>query len=153
MKTIPSLLLLTALCPAALLLSSCNKSGSVQQTTDSVKAGAKEVAADVKEAVTDSWDSIKDYTYEKREDFAASLDRMATKRDADIQALNAKMTGLPDDAAKARDSAVKEFNEARAELKSQLADLRSATAETWASAKEKATHTWQRMQAAADKIK
>jgi hypothetical protein len=38
-------------------------------------------------------------------------------------------------------------------LKSQLADLRAATAETWASAKEKTAQSWQRLQAAGDKIK
>ena len=153
MKTTNSLLLIAALSPAAILLSSCAKTDSVQQTAQDAKAAAKEMVADVKTAASDSWDSIKEYTYDKRDDFAASLDRMAAKHDGSIQAMNAKLKGLPDAAAKERDSAVKEFNEARAELKSQLVDLNKCTADTWADAKEKAAKSWQRVQAAYEKVK
>jgi hypothetical protein len=153
MKTTHSLLLIAALSPAVILLSSCSKTGSVQQDAQDTKAAAKDIVADVKDAASDSWDSIKEYTYEKRDDFAASLDRMAAKHDGAIQAMNAKLTGLPEAAAKERDSAVKEFNEAHAQLKSQLADLRKSTADTWTDAKEKVAATWQRMQAAYDKVK
>src|ERR1035437_5846985 len=153
MKTTYSLLLIAALSPAVILLSSCSKTGSAQQAAQDTKAAAKDIVADVKDAASDSWDSIKEYTYEKRDDFAASLDRMAAKHDGDIQEMNAKLKGLPDAAAKERDRAVKEFNEAHAQLKSQLADLRKGTADTWADAKAKVAETWQRMQAAYDKVK
>jgi outer membrane murein-binding lipoprotein Lpp len=153
MKTTVSLLLIAALSPAIMLLASCTKTNKVDQAVQSTKAAVKELAADVKAAVSDSWDSIKDYTYEKREDFAASLDRMADKRDAEIKEMNAKLTGLPDAAAKERDRAVKEYNEARAYLKSKLAELRTGTADTWADAKEKATEAWKRTQAAYEKVK
>jgi hypothetical protein len=155
MKTIHrlNLLLLAAVGPIAILFSSCSKSNDVGATAQNVKATAKEAVAEVKEAVADSWDTIKDYTHEKREDFAGRLERMVDKRDAEIQTLNARMTGLPDNAAIARDRAVKEFNVARGEMKSQLADLRTASAETWTAAKEKAAQAWQRMQDAGNKIK
>jgi hypothetical protein len=139
MKTISSLLLLAVLSPAAFLTSSCAKSDS---TADKVQATA-----------TDSWDSIKDYTYEKRADFAAGLDRMEASSDAEISALNAKMKGLPDAAAKTRDSANKEFTDASAQLKTSLADVRASTADTWAAAKDKAAQGWQRVHAAYDALK
>jgi hypothetical protein len=153
MKTTNSLLLIAALSPAAILLSSCAKTDSVQQTAQDAKTAAKEMVADVKATASNSWDSIKEYTYEKRDDFAASLDRMAAKHDSAIQEMNAKLKGLPDAAARERDHAVKEFNEARVELKSQLANLNKSTAETWADAKEKAAKSWQRVQAAYEKVK
>ena len=153
MKITHSLLLVAALSPAGLLLSSCAKTEEAQSVAQSTKTAVKELATDVKATVSDSWDSIKEYTYEKRTDFAAALDRMAEKRDAEIQAMNAKVTGLPDAAAKDRDKAVKEFNEARSYLKSQLADLRTGTADTWADAKEKVSQAWLRLQAAYDKVK
>jgi ABC-type transport system involved in cytochrome bd biosynthesis fused ATPase/permease subunit len=78
---------------------------------------------------------------------------MAGKLDTEIQEMNAKLTGLPDTAARERDRANKEFNAARAQLKSQLADLRSGTADTWVAAKGKVAQAWQRMQAAYDKVK
>ena len=153
MKHTRSLLLLIVLGPIAALLSSCSKNDGVQTAVQKTKAATKDIAADIKAVALDSWDSIKDYTYDKREDFAAGLERMADKHDADLATLNAKLTGLPDDAAKQRDRAVKEFKEARTNLKSELASLRASTADTWAEAKESAAQSWQRVQAAYEKIK
>jgi hypothetical protein len=152
MKNIRPLLLIVALSPTALLLSACSKSDDIPPAVQSTKADAQELATDVKVAASDSWDAIKDYTYEKRADFAASLDRLSEKRDADIQAMNAKLKGLPDAAAQKRDQAVKEFNEARSYLKSQLADLRTGTADTWTDAKGKVAESWLRVQAAYEKV-
>jgi hypothetical protein len=152
MKTTRCLLLLAALSPAAILLPSCAKS-DVQEAAQSTKAEAKDLAAAVKDTAADSWDSIKDYTFEKRSDFAASLDRLSEKYDAEIGKMNAKLTGLPDATAKERDHASKEFTEARASLKSHLADLRNASADSWADAKAKTGESWQRLQAAYAKLK
>jgi UDP-N-acetylglucosamine enolpyruvyl transferase len=147
MKTISSLLLLAVLSPAALLTSSCAKASGPAQDTAASAAGSVQATA------SDSWNSIKDYTYEKRADFASGLDRMAAANDTDVRAMNAKMKGLPDDAAKARDSANREFADASAQLKTSLADLRASTADTWAAAKDKAAQGWQRVNAAYEALK
>ncbi len=160
MKSTTSLLLLAALSPAIILQSSCAKTDKVDQAVQSTKTTAREVAVNVKDAAVavkdaavDSWDSLKDYTFDKREDFAAGLDRMADKCDAGVRAMNAKVTGLPDAAAREQASAVKEFNEARAYLKSKLIELRSGTADTWDDTKQQAVNAWKRTQAAYDKVK
>lgn len=153
MKTFPVLLFIAALSPAAILLPGCAKSDNVTSSAQNTKAAVQDLAASVKETAADSWESIKDYTHEKREDFAASLDRMAAKHDDDISALNAKLTGLPDGAAKQRDRANKEFKDARAHLKAQLAELRVATADTWSDAKGKVSQAWQHMQSAYENLK
>jgi len=139
--------------PAALLMSSCSKTSSTSTTVEKVKADAKEVAADVKATASDSWDSIKDFTYEKRADFSASIDRMAAQFDDKARELRAKVAGATDAASKDRESAIKEYDEARADLKSRLSELGNATADTWADAKEKVAQAWKRVQAAYDKVK
>jgi hypothetical protein len=150
-KTIHSLPFVVALSAAVIVLSGCAKTDTVQSVAQDTAATAKDVAVDVKTTAVDSWDNIKDYSYEKREDFAAGLDRMSDKRDAELRSMNAKLAGLPDDTAKARDHAVKDFNEARASLKTHLTDLRASSADTWAAAKEKTAESWQRVQTAYDK--
>ena len=152
MKTIHSLPFFAALSAAAILLSGCAKTDTVQSVAQDTAATAKDVAADVKTAAVDSWDSLKGYTYEKREDFAAGLDRMSDKKDAELRAMNARLAGLPDETAKARDHAVKDYNEARASLKTHLAEVRASSADTWADAKEKTNQAWQRVQATYDKV-
>jgi hypothetical protein len=153
MKTQRSLFLLIAtLSPAALLLSGgCAKNKSEPSVVQDTKAAVKDAAADVKEVVSDSWSSIKDFTYEKRTDFSAAIDRMAKKLDDQSVELKAKTADVSDAAAKNRESALKEFNEARADLKSKLADLGNATADTWSDAKAKVVLAWQKVQAAYDK--
>jgi hypothetical protein len=153
MKTPRSLFLLIAtLSPAALLLSGgCSKKSREPSFVQDTKAAVKSAAAGVKEAVSDSWNSIKDFTYERRTDFSAAVDRMAKKLDDQSVALKAKTAEVSDATAKNREAALLEFNEARAELKSKLADLGNATADTWSEAKAMVALAWQKVQAAYDK--
>ncbi|OHE88881.1 MAG: hypothetical protein A3G75_15415 [Verrucomicrobia bacterium RIFCSPLOWO2_12_FULL_64_8] len=153
MKTQRSLFLLIAtLSLAALLLSGgCSKKNSEPSVVQDTKAAVKGAAADVKEVVSDSWSSIKDFTYEKRTDFSAAIDRMAKKLDDQSVELKAKTADVSDTATKNRARALKEFDEARADLKSKLADLGNATADTWSDAKAKVVLAWQKVQAAYDK--
>lgn len=152
MKSYPALLFIAALSLAAILLPGCAKRDQSTSSAQNTKAAVKDLAAAVKETAVDSWESIKDYTHDKRDDFAASLERMAAKHDDSISTMNAKLTGLPDAAAKQRDRASKEFKDARAHLKAQLAELRAATADTWSDAKEKVAQAWQHVQSAYEKV-
>ncbi len=154
MKTSHFLLLLAAvMSPAAILTTGCSKADNTSANVEKVKNDAKEIAADVKAAAADSWDSIKDFTYEKRAEFSASIDRMSGQLDDKTREFRAKVAGAPDAASKDRESAIKEYDEARADLKSKLTDLGNATADTWADAKEKVAQAWKRVQAAYDKVK
>ena len=156
MKTTHFLLLVTALSPVAFLTPSCAKSDSGQPVAPGATAAARDAAADAKTAATpaDSWDSIKDYAYEKREAFAAALERMAGKLDGEVRELAAKVAGQTEtESTKARNVAVKEFNDAVIYLKSQLADLRTGTADTWDSAKGKVVQAWEKVQATYDQVK
>jgi hypothetical protein len=112
------------------------------------KDNASAVAQDIKATAIDSWDSIKDFTYEKRVEFSASIDRMSASMDNDIAAAKAKLAGTPDAAAKDKQAAIKDYDDARADLKARLADLDNATADTWADAKAKVAQAWDRVKAA-----
>jgi hypothetical protein len=142
MKTQRFLLALTLL-PAALLVSSgCTK-------TD--KDNATAVVQDIKATAIDSWDSIKDFTFEKHAEFSASIDRMSASMDDKIAEAKAKISSTPDAAAKDKEAAIKDYDAARADLKARLVELNNATADTWADAKAKVVDAWQRVKTAYDK--
>lgn len=154
MKTYRNLLLLAAVAsPAALFLSSCSKTDTTSTTVDKVQADAKAVATDVKTAASDSWDAIKDFTFERRSDFSTGIDKMCKQLDDGTRELRAKVASAPDAVSKDRVAAVKEYDDARADLKSRLSDLDKATADTWADAKAGVVKAWNRVQAAFDKVK
>jgi len=146
MKTSRFLLLFAAvLSPAALIFSGCSKGDTSSTPVDQVKAGA----ADVSNTVSDSWDSIKDYTYDKRVEFTASFSRMTGKIDDQASDWKAKASSS---ASADRASAVKDYDDARADLKAKVKDLDNATADTWADAKDKVNQAWKHVQSTYDKM-
>ena len=154
MKTCRILLLLSAVAsPAALFLSGCSKTDNTSTTVDKIQADANATAADVKTAVSNSWDAIKDFTFERRSDFSAGINRMAKQLDDDTRELRAKVANAPDAASKDRVAAVKEYDDARADLNSKLSDLDKATADTWADAKSGGVQAWNHVRTAFDKVK
>src|SRR5271169_6405695 len=88
----PLLLFAAAFGSAALFLCGCTKTDNSTKLAQDAKAAV----ADVKAAASDSWDSIKDFTYERRADFSSAMDRMAKDLDDKAAALKAKMAGVPD---------------------------------------------------------
>jgi uncharacterized phage infection (PIP) family protein YhgE len=143
----PLLLLLATLIPGALFFSSsCSKSD-----TDKAKANANDAVADVKATASQTWDNIKEFTYEQRANFSSAMDQMSADLDQKNAELKAKNTKLSDAAAKDRDAAMKDYDSARADLKADLVALNNATADTWADAKAKVADAWQRVKAAYDR--
>ncbi len=144
----PLILLAAAVGPAALLLCACSK----KSDTAKLEQDAKAAVADARAAASDSWDSIKDFTYERRADFSAAMDHMTRDMDDKTAALKAKMAGVQDAASKDRESAMKDYDEARADLRVRLRELGNATSDTWADAKAKADDAWRKVQAAYDRV-
>jgi hypothetical protein len=102
---------------------------------------------------TESWNTIKDYTYEKRADFTAGLQRMMDRLDVGINQLNAKRATLPETSIKDWDIAMKELTDSAANLKFQLDELSKAAPETWSEMKDRIGLAWKRAQDAYDKVK
>jgi uncharacterized phage infection (PIP) family protein YhgE len=137
--------------PAALLISGCSKSTDSSTVVEQVKADTAQAVVDIRVDLSNSWNSIKDYTYEKRADFSSGMDRMSDKLDEKARALRSKTAGASDAASKDREAAIKDYDDARADLKARMTDLGNATADTWSDAKAKTVAAWNRVRAAYDK--
>jgi hypothetical protein len=152
MKTPRSLLFLIAAIGPSVLVGTggCSKSdnSSVAAAAQDAKTAVTNAAIDVKNAAVDTWDSVRDYTYDKRVEFSASLDRMDKTMDDKIAEEKAK---APDTLSADKQAAIKDYDDARADLKARLTDLGNATADTWADAKAKVATAWQRVKADYDK--
>jgi len=152
MKNSRSFLFLVAtIVPALLIVSSgCSKSdtSSANAAAQDAKTAITNAAIDVKNAAVDTWDSVRDFTYDKRVEFSASIDRMDKNMDDKIAE---EKTKAPDTFSKEKQAAIKDYDDARADLKARLADLGNATADTWADAKAKVSEAWQRVKADYDK--
>lgn len=148
----PLLFALSLLTPAALVFSAgCSKStgDKVADAVQDTKVAVKDAAIDIKDDTVATWNRIKDYTYDKRSDFASNIDSATKKMDEKLADLKAKATADTPEKSKAR----QEYDEARAELKAKLTDLGNATADTWADAKAQVSKAWDKVQASYDKIK
>jgi hypothetical protein len=148
MKNYRSLsLALSILSPAALVLcGGCSKStndkvaDAVQDTTTAVKA----VAIDVKDDAVATWNSIKDYTFDKRAEFSTSIKASVQKMDDKVADMKAKAsTDSPE-----KTKALKAYDDARDELKVKLTDLGNATEATWADAKAGVSKAWDKVESA-----
>jgi hypothetical protein len=144
-------------CAALFLYCGCTKSADSTTTVQTTKADgttATVVVSDTNVAVgvSDTWDRIKDFTYERRADFSSGIDRMSKDMDAKTAEFRAKVAGVPDAASRDRDSALKSYDDARADLKSKRDELDSATADTWSSVKAKTAEAWRNTKDAYDKV-
>jgi hypothetical protein len=152
MKNPKTLLFLLASLGSAVVIGSsgCSKSANSTASNDvqDAKAAVTNAAIDVKNAAVDTWDSIRDYTYDKRVDFSTSIDRMDKTMDDKIAEEKAQ---APNTLSADKQAAIKDYDDARADLKARLADLSNATADTWADAKAKVAAAWQRVKADYDK--
>jgi hypothetical protein len=152
MKTSRSVLfLLASLAPAiAIGFAGCSKSAdsTASSNLQDAKTAVKDAAIDVKNAAVDGWDSLKDYTYDKRVEFSASMDRMQKNMDEKIAEEKAQ---APSTLSADKQAAIKDYDDAKADLKARLADLGNATADTWADAKAKVAAAWQKVKADYDK--
>ncbi len=142
MNTPASFIYLTraAVLTAALLV--VNISTQAQPATPSAPGAAVSPPPDVSASTvqtpeSDSWDLLKDYTYEKREEFASRVARISERYDADIAALKAKRAKMTNDTTD-WDFAMKEVVDARADLRYKIDVLAKAnTPQTWDDAKGK----------------
>lgn len=125
---------------AALAFAGCSKKER-SDASDTVK----EAYQDSKTAMSNAWNDVKSYSYEKRSDFNASAKAMTSKMDSEISALRANYSEAQ--ASASRKAAMAELKDAEADYKSKLDALGSATADTWDSAKQNVIASWDKLQA------
>ena len=142
----PSLLTTVTISTLALTLLGCSKNAQ-EKTTDKVA----EVYETSKTAVVDTWNDVKDYTFEKQSDFSKRAEAIASDLDAKISKLKTEASEAK--ASASRSAAMDELTNSRANLSEKLSALGTATADTWASAKSNVITASKRVEAAYDKAR
>lgn len=143
-RLIPVALLAASL--SALAFTGCSKHDR-DQTTDKVK----DAYQDTKDAVSNGWDNVKSYTFDKRSDFETSAKAMSSKLEAQIAEVRANYSEAT--ASASRKAAMEELKNSEADYKEKLSALGNATADTWDSAKQNVIASWDKMKASYDKAR
>jgi|UniRef100_UPI00404A47CD hypothetical protein len=139
----PNLLTTVTIPALALTLLSCTKNAQ-EKTTDKVA----EVYETSKTAVVDTWNNVKEYTYEKQSDFSKRAEAIASDLDAKISKL--KTEAAEAKASASHSAAMEELINARTNLGEKLTALGKASADTWANAKSNVITATNRVEAAYD---
>lgn len=137
---------LLPLAALAATLGAAAVSGCSKQDRSSASANVKEAVSDSKAAISNAWDDVKAYTYEKRGDFQSSAKALTSKMDSEISQLRANYSDAK--ASASRKAAMAELKDSEADYKSKLDALGDASAATWDSAKQNVISSWDRLQAA-----
>lgn len=137
---------LGTLCAAGLLTlgTGCSRSERADAT-----ASAQKAYDDAKDAVSNSWDKVKAYSYEKRDEFTSTSKALAAEMEARASKLRADYSDAK--ASASRKAAMEEMKNAEADYRQKLSALGTATADTWDSAKKNVIAAWDRFEASARK--
>ena len=126
-------------------------SGCSKHDRDETGDKVKDAYQDSKAAVSNAWDSVKSYTFEKRADFSASAKAMTSKMDSEVSELRANYSDAT--ASASRKAAMAELKNSEADYKTKLDALGTATADTWDSAKQNVIASWEKLEASYYKAK
>ena len=144
MKSIPSRLIPVLVIGAS--LSAFGFAGCNKQERTEAKENVNEAVAASMATMSNAWDDVKSYTFEKRNDFSNHAKAVSSKLDAEISELRTNYSEAK--ASASRKAAMAELKDAAADYKSKLDALGGATADTWDSAKQNVILAWDRIQAA-----
>jgi Mg-chelatase subunit ChlI len=131
---------------AALALTGCSK-----PEHQDLKARVKDAYEDAKNAVADTWKDVKAYGFEKRREFSDNAKSLKSKIDDEAKEVRANY--IEAKASASRKAAMEELKSAQADYKEKVDALEHATADTWASAKQKVISAWDRLEAAVKKAR
>ncbi len=134
--------------PVALLAASLTAlafTGCSKQDRNDAGDKVKDAYQDTKTAVSNGWDNVKSYTFDKRNDFSANAKAVTSKMDAQVAELRASYSEAT--ASASRKAAMAELKDSEADYKSKLDALGSATADTWDSAKQNVIASWDKLEA------
>lgn len=126
---------------ALLFLSACSK-GDREEISDHTK----EAYRSTKEAVSQGWQDLKSFTFEKRDAFTAQLKAQRARLEAEASAMRAEYSEAK--ASASRRAAMDELKNAESDYRAKLGALGNATAATWEAARDDVAAAWDRLQAA-----
>ena len=120
--------------------------GCTKQDQEKVGATVKDAYEDSKAAMTKAWEKVKDYSFDKRDEFTANAKALAAQMEVQLSEARANFSEAK--ASASRKAAMEELKNAEADYKEKLKALGNATADTWESAKQNVILAWRRLQAA-----
>ena len=120
--------------------------GCTKQDQEKIGAAAKDAYEDSKAAVTKAWEKVKDYSFDKRDEFTANAKALAAQMEVQLSEARANFSEAK--ASASRKAAMEELKNAEADYREKLKALGNATADTWESAKQNVILAWRRLQAA-----
>jgi hypothetical protein len=145
MKIPSSPLRFSATLTSALLLGLL-AAGCTKDERATASANAKEMVADSKAAMAKAWDNVKSYSFDKKDDVAATGKALAAQMEAQASKLRADYSDAK--ASASRKAAMEELKNSQADYKAKLDALGNASAATWDSAKNNTIAAWNRLEAA-----
>jgi len=126
----------------ALLFTACARDNDTAATTaatdPAVPSASTAPGATATAAMTDRWQDLQAYSYDRRNEFAEKANDFAERLDDRIQ--------------NAQGEASTRLAEARDELREAASAVSNATAETWESTKERVGRAWTKAEAAAQSV-
>ncbi len=125
---------------AALAFTACTK-----HDRNELADKTKDAYQDSKDAVVRGWNNVKDYTFDKRSDFAKELKAQEATFDANVSKLRADYSEAQ--ASASRKAAMAELKDSEANYKEKLAAVGNATGDTWDAARDNVVAAWDRLQA------
>lgn len=106
----------------------------------------KETYEDSKAAMSRAWERVKDYRFDRRDEFAAKAKALAAQMDVQLREARANFSEAR--ASASRKAAMEELKNSEADYREKVNALSTATADTWDSAKQNVILAWDRLQAA-----
>jgi hypothetical protein len=140
MKTSASTQLPIVLFAAALIVAGCNKHDRADAS-----ASVQSVARDTQAALAGAWDDVKNFTYDKRNDFTSKAKTMEAQAEVQVSQVRANYSEAK--ASASRKAAMEELKNSEADYKAKLEALGHASADTWDAAKNNVVLAWDRLQA------
>lgn len=143
MKKTPTSLVSAAAVAAVLglsvFVSACSKTNDARSgTAASSTPGVSDASTVAATAATDSWDNLKNYSYDQRSEFAAKANEFANALDMRIQT--------------AKGETSTRLAEARDDLRTAANEVSNATQDTWEATKERVGRAWQKAESAAQSV-
>jgi hypothetical protein len=135
-----------SLLPGLLIASALAFTACSREDRSEIRADTANAYNEAKATVANAWDDVKDYSYEKKDDFVASSRVMKARMDAEISELRAEYADAKADAK--RSAAWDKLTTARTTFDEKMEALGSATSATWEEAKRETIAAWDNLQAA-----
>ncbi len=119
--------------------------GCTKQEQHNATAAVKDTYQDSKAAMARTWDNVKGYSFDKKNDFTASAKSATEQMDAQVSQLRANYSEAK--ATASRKAAMEELKRDEADYKQKLNALGNATSATWDAAKNNVILAFDKMQA------